>query len=229
MQNKILVVEDEAKIREGLVTSLTCNGFEVETAERGDEALAKTIISKPDLIILDIMLPKLNGFDVCENLRENGVKAPILFLTGKTKEADRVKGLEKGGDDYITKPFSIKELIARVKVHLRRTTKVEEPTKDSPITIKNLTIDFEARSCWSDEKRIHLSEKEYLILQFLINHKGKVVERDTLLREVWKYKDSDLGTRTVDVTIGKLRQKIELDPAHPKVIQTRHGRGYIIE
>ncbi len=234
MKNKILVVEDESKIREGIIDALTLNGFEVEGAERGDEALAKAIIQNPDIIILDIMLPKLNGFDVCENLRENGVTSHIIILSAKGREQDRIEGLEKGADDYITKPFSIKELIARVKAHLRRMNdanvgKLQQREASERVKLKNLTIDFEARACWSNEKRVFLSEKEFLILKFLLDNVGKVVQRDTLLREVWHYSDDMTETRTVDVTIGKMRQKIELDPSRPLIVKTRHGKGYIIE
>ena len=234
MQKKILVVEDEPKIREGIVDALGFQGFEVVAAERGDEALSKAIMLNPDLILLDIMLPKLNGLDVCANLRESGIKAPIIFLSAKGRESDRVEGLEKGADDYITKPFSIKELIARINAHLRRRDfdKVEalnSKEKAGPMRVKDLTIDFEARSCWLNEKRLHLSEKEFLILKVLFERIGKVVDRETLLREVWGYKNLGLETRTVDVTIGKLRQKIEVDPANPSIVKTKRGKGYIIE
>ena len=234
MRKTILVVEDEPKIREGIVDALTYQGFDVSAAERGDEALSKAIMNKPDLILLDIMLPKLNGLDVCENLRENGIKSPIIFLSAKGRESDRVKGLEKGADDYITKPFSIKELIARINAHLRRRDfdKVEALTqrqKMEPMRIKDLTIDFEARSCWLREERLHLSEKEFLILKILFENVGSVVDRETLLKEVWGYKNLGLETRTVDVTIGKLRQKIEDDASSPNIVKTKRGKGYIIE
>jgi two-component system response regulator VicR len=234
MRKKVLVVEDEPKIREGIIDALSFQGFEVMSAERGDEALSKAIMLNPDLILLDIMLPKLNGLDVCENLRESGIKAPIIFLSAKGQESDRVEGLERGADDYITKPFSIKELIARINAHLRRRDfdKVEalnQGKRSGPMRVKDLTIDFEARSCWLNEKRLHLSEKEFLILQILFKNIGKVVDRETLLHEVWGYKNFSLETRTIDVTIGKLRQKIEKDPSCPEIIKTKRGRGYIIE
>ena len=234
MRKSILVVEDEPKIREGIMDALKFQGFEVIAAERGDEALSKAIMQNPDLILLDIMLPKLNGLDVCHNLRESGIKAPIIFLSAKGRESDRVEGLERGADDYITKPFSIKELIARVNAHLRRRDfdKVEALNanqKTGPMRVKDLTIDFDARSCWLNEKRLHLSEKEFLILKILFENIGKVVDRETLLREVWGYKNLGLETRTVDVTIGKLRQKIEPEPSSPKIVKTKRGKGYIIE
>lgn len=234
MRKRILVVEDEPKIREGIIDALSFQGFDVLAAERGDEALSKAIMQNPDLILLDIMLPKLNGLDVCENLRESGIKAPIIFLSAKGRESDRIEGLEKGADDYITKPFSIKELIARINAHLRRREldKVEAlhtEGKSGPFRIKDLTVDFEARSCWLNEERIHLSEKEFLILKILCENLGRVVDRETLLREVWGYKNVGLETRTVDVTIGKLRQKIEEEPSKPDIIKTKRGKGYIIE
>ncbi|MDJ0841951.1 MAG: response regulator transcription factor [Acidobacteriota bacterium] len=234
MRKTILVVEDEPKIREGIVDALEFQGFEVVSAERGDEALSKAIRMEPDLILLDIMLPKLNGLDVCSNLRESGVKSPIIFLSAKGRESDRVEGLEKGADDYITKPFSIKELIARINAHLRRrdfdrVEAMNQNGRSGPLRFKNLTIDFDARSCWRDENRIHLSEKEFLILKILFENIGKVVDRETLLREVWGYTNLGLETRTVDVTIGKLRQKIEETPSNPTLIKTKRGKGYIIE
>jgi len=233
MRKRILVVEDEPKIREGIVDALTFQGFDVVAAERGDEALSKAILQHPDLILLDIMLPKLNGLDVCENLRESGIKSPVIFLSAKGSEADRVAGLERGADDYITKPFSVKELIARVNAHLRRRDfdKVEAMSgeRGGPIRIKNLTLDFEARTSWLDDQKIHLSEKEFLILKILIENIGKVVDRETLLREVWGYKNLGLETRTVDVTIGKLRQKVEVNPSAPEILKTKRGKGYIIE
>ncbi len=234
MRKRILVVEDEPKIREGILDALSFQGFEVMAAERGDEALSKAIMLNPDLILLDIMLPKLNGLDVCENLRDSGVKAPIIFLSAKGRETDRVAGLEKGADDYITKPFSIKELIARINAHLRRrdfdkSEGLSREKRGGPMWVKDLTIDFDARSCWLQDVRIHLSEKEFLILKILIENNGRVVDRETLLREVWGYKSFGLETRTVDVTVGKLRQKIEKDPTDPMIVKTKRGKGYIIE
>lgn len=234
MRKKILVVEDEPKIREGIVDALTFQGFEVVAAERGDEALTKALRMVPDLILLDIMLPKLNGLDVCSNLRESGVKSPIIFLSAKGGEADRVEGLDRGADDYISKPFSIKEVIARINAQLRRrdfdrVDAMNQSGRGGPVRFRDLTIDFDARSCWLKESRLHLSEKEFLILKILFENMGKVVDRETLLREVWGYKNLGLETRTVDVTIGKLRQKIEDTPSNPEIIKTKRGKGYIIE
>lgn len=235
MKKRILVVEDEPKIREGITDALSYQGFEVISAERGDEALTKALVQHPDLILLDIMLPKLNGLDVCENLRDSGITAPIVFLSAKGRESDRVRGLEKGADDYITKPFSIKELIARVHAHLRRReldkkdVTPQPPSAAGPKRLGNLTLDFDARSCWRDGDRIHLSEKEFLIMNVLLDRQGKVVDRETLLSEVWGYQNVALETRTVDVTIGKLRQKIEADASRPEIIRTKRGKGYIIE
>ncbi len=231
---RILVVEDEPKILEGLRDALEFQGFEVMAAMRGDEALSMALTQGPDLILLDIMLPKLSGLDVCENLRRSGIKAPIIFLTAKGGESDRVEGLELGADDYITKPFSIKELIARINAHLRRREldaldALSAGKRDTVFHIKQLTVDFAARSCWLSGEPLHLSEKEFLILKILLENIGRVVDRETLLREVWGYHNIDLETRTVDVTIGKLRQKIENDPVMPQVIKTKRGKGYMIE
>lgn len=233
-QKKILVVEDEPKILEGISDALSYQGYQVVSAIRGDEAISKALIEKPDLIVLDIMIPKLSGLDVCENLRESGIKAPIIFLTAKGSEEDRVAGLERGGDDYITKPFSIKELVARIQAHLRRREidALEAISSDSGkhvFEIKGLTVDFQSRSCWAQGEKIHLSEKEFQILNVLFKNLGQVVDRETLLKKVWGYKNLDLETRTVDVTIGKLRQKIEIDINDPKIIKTKRGKGYMIE
>ena len=230
----ILVVEDEPKILEGLRDALEFQGFEVQIATRGDEALSIALTEHPDLILLDIMLPKLSGLDVCENLRRSGIKAPIIFLTAKGGESDRIQGLELGADDYITKPFSIKELIARINAHLRRREldaleAMTDGRKDTVFHVHQLTVDFAARSCWLSGEVLHLSEKEFLILKILLENIGRVVDRETLLREVWGYQNIDLETRTVDVTIGKLRQKIENDPVSPQIIKTKRGKGYIIE
>ncbi|MCB1053264.1 MAG: response regulator transcription factor [Acidobacteria bacterium] len=232
---KILVVEDEPKILTGIVDALELQGFEVVSTTRGDEALTLALIQNPDLVVLDIMLPKLSGLDVCQNLRKSGVKAPIIFLTAKGGESDRVAGLELGADDYMTKPFSIKELIARINAHLRRRN-IDALEAMAPATtntglqkIKFLTVDFDARACWLHDEPLHLSEKEFSILKILVENLGKVVSRYTLLKEVWGYTNLDLETRTVDVTIGKLRQKIEKDVTNPEIIKTKRGSGSIIE
>lgn len=234
MKHRILVVEDEPKILQGILDALTLQGFDVSSATRGDEALTQALTEKPDLLILDIMLPKLSGLDVCENLRRSGVHAPIIILSARGSEKDRVKGLELGADDYIAKPFSIKELVARVQAHLRRRNMdavdtIKPGRQGSVYRIKDTLLDFDARTCWVRGQSIHLSEKEFQIIQILLEHVGSVVDRETLLREVWGYRNLDLETRTVDVTIGKLRQKIEVDPSNPEIIKTKRGRGYIIE
>lgn len=231
---KILVVEDEPTILQGIVDALQHQGFQVLATARGDEALSMALTAAPDLVVLDIMLPKLSGLDVCQNLRRSGLKAPIIFLTAKGRESDRVHGLELGADDYMTKPFSIKELIARINAHLRRRNldaleRESSPSARGTRSIKNLTVDFEARACWLAGEPVHLSEKEFSILRILLENLGKVVSRITLLKEVWGYTSMDLETRTVDVTIGKLRQKIEADANEPEIIKTKRGSGYIIE
>ena len=231
---KILVVEDEPKIFTGIVDALELQGFHVVSTTRGDEALTLALTQNPDLVILDIMLPKLSGLDVCQNLRISGLKSPIIFLTAKGGENDRVKGLELGADDYMTKPFSIKELVARINAHLRRRNidaleAMNPESHGSLHKIKFLTVDFDARASWLHDEPLHLSEKEFNILKILVENMGKVVSRFTLLKEVWGYTNLDLETRTVDVTIGKLRQKIEEDPTNPEIIKTKRGSGYIIE
>lgn len=232
MRKKVLVVEDEPKIREGIVDALAYKGYEVVAAERGDEALSKAIMQSPDIVLLDVMLPKLSGLDVCENLRENGLKVPIIMISAKGRENDRISGLEKGADDYITKPFSIKELVARIEAHLRRWDSIQAEVpkvKSHNVRVDGLSIDFDSRSCWLNGESLHLSEKEFRILKILTENSGKVIDRETLLRDVWGYENFNVETRTVDVTIGKLRSKIEEDPSCPRILKTKRSKGYIVE
>lgn len=228
---KILVVEDEPNMQIGLKDNLEFEQFDVTIAKDGQEGLDIILSSSFDLIILDVMMPKMSGFDVCKAARKNGISTPIIFLTAKGEEIDKVLGLELGADDYITKPFSIRELVARVKAILRRV----EPTQNStgqytsesgPITIGALTVDFTHYTAQHVlEGEIKMSHKEYEVLNYLLQHKGEVVSRYQLLEDVWGY-DSQPTTRTVDNFILKLRQKIEENPNNPKYIITVHGAGY---
>ena len=221
---KILIVEDQEDISKGIEINLAKEGFRVVKANRGDTGLNLAIRENPDLIILDVMLPGLNGFDVCRQLRQKGVDLPIIFLTAKAEEVDRVVGLEIGADDYVTKPFSIRELVARVQARLRR-----QPSRPAQTLAKysfgNVEIDFEKCVAKRKNKLVEMTAKEFEVLRFLIRHRDEVILRDQLLNEVWGY-DSYPTTRTVDNHILKLRQKLEADPANPKYILTIYGEGY---
>ena len=226
---KILVVEDEPNMQIGLKDNLEFEQFDVQVTKDGQEGLDSILNNSFDLIILDVMMPKMSGFDVCKAARKNGVSTPIIFLTAKGEEIDKVLGLELGADDYITKPFSIRELVARVKAILRRTENTPDTSSnqtEGPITIGSLTVDFTHYTAnHATDGEVKMSHKEFEVLHYLLNHTGEVVSRYQLLEEVWGY-DSQPTTRTVDNFILKLRQKIEENPNNPKFIITVHGAGY---
>ncbi len=221
---KILIVEDEPNMRLGLKDNLEFEGFEVEVAEDGEIGFKKILDNNYDLVIMDVMMPKMSGFDVCKNVRKAGVATPIILLTAKGEEIDKVLGLELGADDYVTKPFSLRELLARVKAILRRSENLNF-SENKLITIGKLEVDFNGYKATSDKKDIQMSHKEFEILHFLWKKRNTTVSRDDLLTEIWGY-DETPTTRTVDNFILKLRQKIEVDPNHPKIILTVHGVGY---
>lgn len=220
---KILIVEDEANMRLGLVDNLEFEGYQVDSAADGEEGLNKILNNKYHLIILDVMMPKMSGFDVCKTARKKGIETPVILLTAKGEEIDKVLGLELGADDYITKPFGLRELLARVKAILRRVDISEE--KNNNIKIGRLEISFETYNAFENGNQIHMSHKEFEILNYLWKNKNKTVSRDSLLNDIWGYEESPT-TRTVDNFILKLRQKIEQDANNPKIILTVHGIGY---
>jgi len=227
MAEKILIVEDETTLSETLVYNFEQQGYTVKAATDGNEALNVARSFTPDLIILDIMLPGLDGLEITRILRkESGV--PILLLTAQGEEIDRVVGLELGADDYMPKPFSMRELIARVKALLRR-VKIDQQNgplkpKDRQI-FQNLVIDEGKHEVYLDNKPLKLKPKEFELLLYLCNHVGKVMTRSLILENVWGW-DFDGGTRTVDVHIRWLREKIEVDPTNPTRLVTVHGVGY---
>jgi DNA-binding response OmpR family regulator len=219
----ILIIEDEPAMQLGLKDNLELEHYNVDAANDGETGLSKIKSGSYDLILLDVMLPKLSGFDVCKASRAAGIKTPIILLTARGEEIDKVLGLELGADDYITKPFSVRELLARVKAILRR---VQPGTvKESFISIGRLEIDFGLFVSKEDGKEIKLSHKEFEILAFLHKNKNHVVSRYDLLENVWGYEEQ-LTTRTVDNFIVRLRQKIEVNPNQPRIILTVHGSGY---
>lgn len=220
---KILIVDDEQAMRIGLKDNLEVEGYETDEAQDGLEAIEKIKANSYSLIILDVMMPGLSGFDVCKKIRAMSNSTPIILLTAKGEEIDKVLGLELGADDYITKPFSLRELLARVKVILRRTENSITPSND--IVIGKLKVNFSSFTATSNGEEINLSHREFEILKYLVDHKNSTVSRDDLLENVWGLQKG-ITTRTIDNFIMKLRQKIEADANHPKIILTLYGIGY---
>ena len=221
---RIRVVEDERSIADLVAEALKRQGYRVETAGDGDQALEAAETTLPDLIILDLMLPKLDGWEVCRRLREEDTtrRIPIIMLTARRDEKDVVAGLELGADDYLRKPFSLAELLARVKAHLR--ARAQDALGDEGIAVGPLVLEPKSGEVLLDGAPLDLSPVEYRLLETLVRGKGRLVSREELLAKVWGYVAGD--TRTVDVHIFRLRRKIEPDPEHPRLVHTVRGRGY---
>ena len=229
-EKTVLIVEDEKNIVDILRFNLERKGYRTLEAYDGEEGLRKARTEKPDLILLDIMLPKMIGFDVCEALRKDGDNVPILLLTAREEEDDKVRGLEIGADDYITKPFSMREVVARVEANIRRTS-MASPARaaaaDSAMPVAgDLAINTDSHQVFRAGKAIDLTQREYELLTFLASHPNKVYSRVDLMEQVWNYGYVGDDVRTVDVTVRRLREKIEADPASPVYILTRRGAGY---
>ena len=220
---KILIIEDEESILMALEDDLRLEGHEISSAKDGLQGLSMAKDKGYDLIILDIMLPEMNGFEVCKQLRQAGVVTPILMLTAKNQEIDKVLGLELGADDYVTKPFSPRELLARVKAILRRVKQTQQGI--DVYHFGDVEIDFKKYEAKKHGQPVYLTALEFTLLHFLIGHKDQVVSRDTILNEVWG-EDVYVFPRTVDTHIAHLRQKLEDDPAKPKYIIGVRGVGY---
>ena len=220
---RILIVEDDASIRLGLQRSLGFEGYVIDVARDGEEAIQRTFDKKPDLVLLDLMLPRLNGFEVCRTIRKYDPTIPIVILSAKGDEGDKVLGLELGADDYVTKPFSIRELSARVKAVLRR-RKVSSGDVGS-FREGTLEIDFQGQRLVVDGVERECTSREFKLLEYLIKHRGRVMSRDQILSEVWGF-DYEGTPRTIDNFINKLRLKLEKDAANPIWIQTVRGTGY---
>ncbi len=226
--DKILVVEDDRNLLDTLKYNLVKEGYEVFTAADGEEALEAARKEKPNLIVLDVMLPKMSGFEVCRILRKE-IITPILMLTAKADEIDKVVGLEIGADDYMTKPFSLRELLARMRAILRRSRMVEgNSSSEAVLKAGDIEIDMARHRAVKGTKTLELTLKEYDLLVFLVNNKGLVFSRDQLLEKVWGY-DFAGDTRTVDVHIRWLREKVEDNPNEPKLLLTVRGVGYKLE
>ena len=226
----ILIVEDEKNIVDILRFNLQREGYDTMEAYDGEDGLDKARSGKPDLILLDVMLPRMNGFDVCRALRGEGSNVPVVILTAREEETDKVLGLEIGADDYITKPFSMRELIARVGANIRRTAMSAPAARsaaESAMTVAgDLSINTDSHQVFRAGKVIELTQREYELLTFLASHPNKVYARIDLMEQVWNYGYVGDDARTVDVTVRRLREKIEEDPANPRYILTRRGAGY---
>lgn len=220
---RILVIDDEPQMLLGLRDNLELEGYEVLTAVDGEQGLSKAFATKPDLVILDLMLPRKTGFDVCRELRARGNTTPVVMLTARSQDTDKVLGLELGADDYLTKPFSIAELLARVRAVLRRAN-MPTPAPESYI-IGDLDVNFRTHQAFRGKERVLLTPRELDLLRYFVVRMGEVVTRDQILNEVWGYEEVP-STRTIDNFVAKLRQKIETAPHQPVHLLTVHGLGY---
>ena len=229
-QKTVLIVEDEKNIVDILRFNLQREGYQTLEAYDGEDGLNKARSEKPDLILLDVMLPRMNGFEVCRALRQAGDNVPVIILTAREEETDKVLGLEIGADDYITKPFSMRELIARVGANIRRTSMAAPAAATAAAgamaVSASLSINTESRQVFRDGRAIDLTQREYELLTFLASHPNKVYSRVDLMEQVWNYGYVGDDVRTVDVTVRRLREKIEVNPASPAYILTRRGVGY---
>lgn len=224
MPKKILIIEDDPGILLSLKDEFESEGYTVSTAEDGEKGLEIAKQQRPDLIILDIMLPVIDGYEVCKRLRMEGDTTPIIMLTVKDKEIDRVLGLELGADDYVTKPFSLRELMARVKAVLRRT---EERAKDlATYNFAQVELDFKKYEAKKKGKKLDLTPLEFQMLKLFIQRKGEVISRDDFLDKIWGEDNTFVSFRTVDSHIANIRKKIEDDPSNPKHIISIRGVGY---
>ena len=225
MKKKILIVEDEEPIRMALEDDFRLEDYEVEVASDGLEGLAKAENPDIDLIVLDIMLPGINGFDICRKLRNEGIRTPVIMLTAKGQEIDRVVGLEIGADDYVTKPFSPRELQARVKAVLRRMEPEPEKSAVNRFRSGGLEMDFRKYSCFKNGKEVSLTAHEFGLLKYLVINRGNVISREELLDEVWG-KDVYVTPHTVDTHMANIRKKLEDDPSQPRYIISIRSVGY---
>jgi len=229
MSKTILIVEDEKNIVDILNFNLVKEGYSTMEAYDGHTGLQLAQEQDPDLILLDVMLPKMNGFDICKSLREQGRTTPIIMLTAREEETDKVLGLELGADDYITKPFSMRELLARVKANIRRSDMVPSsaPIKEGTLNFGRIIIDTDKLTVVKDDTMLDLTQREYELITFLASNPGQVYSREALMEHVWNYDGYVGDVRAVDVAVRRLREKVEDDPANPKFIITRRGLGYL--
>jgi two-component system alkaline phosphatase synthesis response regulator PhoP len=224
---RILFVEDEAGLRLSVADRLRAEGYEVETVADGNEGLRRALAESFDLLLLDVMLPGRSGFDICRDVRQRGVGTPIVLLTARGEVVDRVVGLKLGADDYVTKPFAMAELVARIEARLRTPVGATPPSSTPRDTYRfgAVEIDFRGAEVTREGRRVELSAKEFQLLRYFVEHRGSLLSRDTLLDEVWGY-DAMPTTRTVDVHVAGLRRKLEPNARIPQYILTMHGLGY---
>ena len=231
MSKRILIVEDEKNIIDILSFNLSREGYDTMEALDGKTGLQLALEQDPDLILLDLMLPEMNGFDVCRSLREQGRTTPVIMLTAREEETDKVMGLELGADDYITKPFSMRELLARVKANIRRSDMtpvvMQESRSGARLDLGRIVVDTELMVVYKDGKTLELSQREYELIKFLASQAGKVFSREALMEHVWNYDGYVGDVRAVDVAVRRLREKLEDDPASPEFLVTRRGLGYL--
>lgn len=229
-KKKILIVEDEKNIAQVLAYNIKRNGYDCEIAYDGEAGLEMALGGEFDLILLDIMLPKLTGFEVCERIRRTS-HVPIIFVTAREEEKDKILGLETGADDYVTKPFSFPELMSRIRANIRRSSGevvTEKHVSSEKIVVGELEIDTEHYSVTKSGEPIELSKKDYDLILFLAENLGKAYSREELLQKIWGYNGFYGDIRTVDVTVSRIRKKIEADPAKPEYLKTRRGVGYFL-
>ena len=228
MSRNILVVDDEKNIVDILNFNLQREGYSVLCAYDGREGLKLAREESPDLILLDVMLPYMDGFEVCRTLRDEGSSIPIIMITARESETDKVLGLELGADDYITKPFSVRELLARVKANMRRMVSAPQKNEQEGRTQKGITFDLDRHAVFRDGVELELTQREYELIKFLAANPGKVISRQELMTEVWQY-DYYGDLRAVDVAVRRLREKIEDNPAEPCWVMTKRGVGYYFQ
>ncbi len=222
MKKRLLIVEDDASLARLLRDNLVYEGFAVDCISSGTDAVEKVRSARPDLVLLDIMIPDLSGFDVCRALSAERDRVPMIIITARTQQQDKVLGLRLGADDYVTKPFALDELLARIHAVLRRSQRTIPK-----LTLGDVTIDFDRMQALRRGAPLALTPREFAVLQYLAEHAGQLVTRGELLRVVWGYHDAPL-TRTVDNFVARLRRKIERDPHHPQRLRTVHGDGYCL-
>ncbi len=228
MGKKLLVVEDEKNIVDILAFNLKREGYEVVAAMDGATGLTLALAEDPDLILLDLMLPKLDGFELCRRLREQGRTTPVIMLTAREEESDKVLGLELGADDYITKPFSMRELLARVKANIRRTDMAAAAAPAAQLLeLGRITVDLQSMTVYKDGAPLELTQREFELVRALASRRGQVLSREALMEQVWNYEGYVGDVRAVDVAVRRLREKLEDDPADPRFIVTRRGAGYV--
>jgi len=229
MARKLLVVEDDKNISSIIFENAKIENYECDVAYDGEDGQKKALTNAYDLIVLDLMLPKIDGFEICKKIRKEKITTPVIILTAREEENDKILGLEIGADDYITKPFSVKELFARVKANIRRSSAESDFSESGGeiIKIHSVLIDTEKYKVEKNGVPVELSKLEYELLLFFARHPGKIFPREELLKHVWKYEDI-YGERTVDTTVSRLRNKIEEDSSNPKLIQNKRGMGYYL-